>query len=61
MAALHVARQAITGAGWTPDELKDAALVVEDQPWKCGGLVRSVAWAQTVQADGCGNTIHSGK
>ena len=28
MAALHVARQAITEAGWTADELRDAALIV---------------------------------
>src|SRR5688572_1677602 len=28
MAALHVAREAIADAGWTTDELRDAALVV---------------------------------
>jgi len=46
MAALHVAREAITDAAWTADDLRDAALVVGTSrgnaagwlgPWRAGG------------------------
>ena len=59
MAALHVARQAITDAGWTADELKDAALVVGTSRGNAAGWLGPWPGRRPFKLMAASNTIHS--
>ncbi len=59
MAALHVARQAITDAGWTSDELKDAALVVGTSRGNAAGWLGPWPGRRPFKLMAASNTIHS--
>ncbi len=59
MAALHVARQAIANAGWTADELKDAALVVGTSRGNAAGWLGPWPGRRPFKLMAASNTIHS--
>jgi 3-oxoacyl-[acyl-carrier-protein] synthase II len=59
MAALHVARQAITDAGWTADELHDAALVVGTSRGNAAGWLGAWPGRRSFKLMAASNTIHS--
>ena len=59
MAALHVARQAITEAGWTADELRDAALVVGTSRGNAAGWLGPWPGRRPFKLMAASNTIHS--
>jgi len=59
MAALHVARQAIAQAGWTADELRDAALVVGTSRGNAAGWLGPWPGRRPFKLMAASNTIHS--
>jgi 3-oxoacyl-[acyl-carrier-protein] synthase II len=59
MAALHVARQAIAEAGWTHDELRDAALVVGTSRGNAAGWLGPWPGRRPFRLMAASNTIHS--
>lgn len=59
MAALHVARQAISDAGWTADELRDAALVVGTSRGNAAGWLGPWPGRRPFKLMAASNTIHS--
>jgi 3-oxoacyl-[acyl-carrier-protein] synthase II len=59
MAALHVARQAIADAGWTPEDLKDAALVVGTSRGNAAGWLGPLPGRRPFKLMAASNTIHS--
>lgn len=59
MAALHVAREAITDAGWMPDELRDAALVVGTSRGNAAGWLGPWPGRRPFRLMAASNTIHS--
>jgi 3-oxoacyl-[acyl-carrier-protein] synthase II len=59
MAALHVARQAIADAGWTADELRDAALVVGTSRGNAAGWLGPWPGRRPFKLMAASNTIHS--
>ncbi len=59
MAALHVARQAISEAGWSGDELRDAALVVGTSRGNAAGWLGPWPGRRPFKLMAASNTIHS--
>ena len=59
MAALHVARQAIIDAGWSADDLKDAALVVGTSRGNAAGWLGPWPGRRPFKLMAASNTIHS--
>ncbi len=59
MAALHVARQAIADAGWSADELRDAALVVGTSRGNAAGWLGPWPGRRPFKLMAASNTIHS--
>ncbi|MES2924360.1 MAG: beta-ketoacyl synthase N-terminal-like domain-containing protein [Verrucomicrobiota bacterium] len=59
MAALHVARQAIAAAGWSDDELRDAALVVGTSRGNAAGWLGPWPGRRPFKLMAASNTIHS--
>lgn len=59
MAALHVAREAIHDAGWTSDDLKDAALVVGTSRGNAAGWLGPWPGRRPFKLMAASNTIHS--
>lgn len=59
MAALHVAREAIAAAGWTADELRDAALVVGTSRGNAAGWLSPWPGRRPFRLMAASNTIHS--
>jgi 3-oxoacyl-[acyl-carrier-protein] synthase II len=59
MAALHVARQAVTDAGWTSDDLRDAALVVATSRGNAAGWLGPWPGRRPFKLMAASNTIHS--
>lgn len=59
MAALHVARQAIADAGWSPDDLRDAALVVGTSRGNAAGWLGPWPGRRPFKLMAASNTIHS--
>ena len=59
MAALHVARQAISSAGWGDDELRDAALVVGTSRGNAAGWLGPWPGRRPFKLMAASNTIHS--
>lgn len=59
MAALHVARQAITDAGWSADDLRDAALVVGTSRGNAAGWLGPWPGRRPFRLMSASNTIHS--
>jgi len=59
MAALHVAREAIAEAGWTTEELKDAALVVGTSRGNAAGWLAPWPGRRPFRLMAASNTIHS--
>lgn len=59
MAALHVAREAIGKAGWTPDDLRDAALVVGTSRGNAAGWLGPWPGRRPFKLMAASNTIHS--
>jgi len=59
MAALHVARQAISDAGWGPAELRDAALVVGTSRGNAAGWLGPWPGRRPFRLMAASNTIHS--
>lgn len=59
MAALHVARQAITDAGWSEDDLRDAALVVGTSRGNAAGWLGPWPGRRPFRLMAASNTIHS--
>ena len=59
MAALHVAREAITDAGWTADDLRDAALVVGTSRGNAAGWLGPWPGRRPFRLMAASNTIHS--
>ena len=59
MAALHVAREAITEAGWGSDELMDAALVVGTSRGNAAGWLGPWPGRRPFRLMAASNTIHS--
>lgn len=59
MAALHVARQAIREAGWSPAELKDAALVLGTSRGNAAGWLGPWPGRRPFKLMAASNTIHS--
>lgn len=59
MAALHVARQAITDAGWSDDDLRDAALVVGTSRGNAAGWLDPWPGRRPFKLMAASNTIHS--
>ena len=59
MAALHVAREAITDAGWTADDLRDAALVVGTSRGNAAGWLGPWPGRRPFKLMAASNTIHS--
>jgi 3-oxoacyl-[acyl-carrier-protein] synthase II len=59
MAALHVARQAVSEAGWGADELKDAALVVGTSRGNAAGWLGRWPGRRPFRLMAASNTIHS--
>jgi 3-oxoacyl-[acyl-carrier-protein] synthase II len=59
MAALHVARQAIQDAGWSADDLRDAALVVGTSRGNAAGWLGPWPGRRPFRLMAASNTIHS--
>lgn len=59
MAALHVARQAVADAGWSDDELRDAALVVGTSRGNAAGWLGPWPGRRPFKLMAASNTIHS--
>lgn len=59
MAALHVAREAILQAGWTPDDLRDSALVVGTSRGNAAGWLGPWPGRRPFRLMAASNTIHS--
>ena len=59
MAALHAAREAIADAGWTADELRDAALVVGTSRGNAAGWLGPWPGRRPFRLMAASNTIHS--
>jgi len=59
MAALHVARQAIADAGWTAEDLKDAALIVGTSRGNAAGWLGPWPGRRPFKLMAASNTIHS--
>ncbi len=59
MAALHVAREAISEAGWTAGELKDTALVVGTSRGNAAGWLGPWPGRRPFRLMAASNTIHS--
>ncbi len=59
MAALHVARQAIADAGWTADDLRDAALVLGTSRGNAAGWLGPWPGRRPFKLMAASNTIHS--
>jgi 3-oxoacyl-[acyl-carrier-protein] synthase II len=59
MAALHVAREAISDAGWTADDLRDAALVVGSSRGNAAGWLGPWPGRRPFRLMAASNTIHS--
>jgi 3-oxoacyl-[acyl-carrier-protein] synthase II len=59
MAALHVARQAATDAGWSQDQLRDAALVVGTSRGNAAGWLGPWPGRRPFKLMSASNTIHS--
>lgn len=59
MAALHVAREAITDAGWTAEQLLDAALVVGTSRGNAAGWLGPWPGRRPFRLMAASNTIHS--
>ena len=59
MAALHVAREAIAGAGWTAEDLRDAALVVGTSRGNAAGWLGPWPGRRPFRLMAASNTIHS--
>ncbi len=59
MAALHVARQAITDAGWSDEELRDAAVVVGTSRGNAAGWLGPWPGRRPFKLMAASNTIHS--
>lgn len=59
MAALHVAREAIAEAGWTADDLRDAALVVGTSRGNAAGWLGPWPGRRPFKLMAASNTIHS--
>lgn len=59
MAALHVAREAVADAGWTADELRDAALVLGTSRGNAAGWLGPWPGRRPFRLMAASNTIHS--
>lgn len=59
MAALHVARQAVTAAAWTADDLRDAALVLGTSRGNAAGWLGPWPGRRPFRLMSASNTIHS--
>ena len=59
MAALHVAREAIADAGWGPEDLQDAALVVGTSRGNAAGWLGPWPGRRPFKLMAASNTIHS--
>lgn len=59
MAALHVAREAIQNAGWTAEDLRDAALVVGTSRGNAAGWLGAWPGRRPFRLMAASNTIHS--
>ncbi len=59
MAALHVAREAITTAGWSAEDLRDAALVVGTSRGNAAGWLGPWPGRRPFRLMAASNTIHS--
>lgn len=59
MAALHVAREALAEAGWSADELRDAALVVATSRGNAAGWLGPWPGRRPFKLMAASNTIHS--
>lgn len=59
MAALHVAREAVTEAGWSADDLRDAALVVGTSRGNAAGWLGPWPGRRPFKLMAASNTIHS--
>jgi 3-oxoacyl-[acyl-carrier-protein] synthase II len=59
MAALHVARQAVADAGWSGDDLRDAALVVGTSRGNAAGWLGPWPGRRPFKLMAASNTIHS--
>jgi len=59
MAALHVARQAIAAAGWTPDDCRPAAVVVGTSRGNAAGWLAPWPGRRPFKLMAASNTIHS--
>ena len=59
MAALHVARQAIQEAGWSAEDLRDAALVVGTSRGNAAGWLSPWPGRRPFRLMAASNTIHS--
>jgi 3-oxoacyl-[acyl-carrier-protein] synthase II len=59
MAALHVAREAITDAGWSADDLHDAALVLGTSRGNAAGWLGPWPGRRPFRLMAASNTIHS--
>jgi 3-oxoacyl-[acyl-carrier-protein] synthase II len=59
MAALHVAREAITDAAWSDDDLRDAALVVGTSRGNAAGWLGPWPGRRPFRLMAASNTIHS--
>lgn len=59
MAALHVAREAIHDAGWTSDDLRDAALVLGTSRGNAAGWLGPWPGRRPFKLMAASNTIHS--
>ena len=59
MAALHVTRDAVSAAGWTDEELRDAALVVGTSRGNAAGWLGEWPGRRPFKLMAASNTIHS--
>lgn len=59
MAALHVAREAVADAGWSADDLRDAALVVGTSRGNAAGWLGPWPGRRPFRLMAASNTIHS--
>ncbi len=59
MAALHVAREAISEAGWSADDLRDAALIVGTSRGNAAGWLGPWPGRRPFRLMAASNTIHS--
>jgi len=59
MAALHVAREAVQESGWTPGDLRDAALVVGTSRGNAAGWLGPWPGRRPFKLMAASNTIHS--